>query len=31
MYGLGKDITSQKGSPGSDLKYWEEFRKVMGL
>ena len=31
MYGLGKDITSPKGSPGSDLKYWEEFRKVMGL
>ena len=31
MYGLGKDITSPNGSPGSDLKYWEEFRKVMGL
>jgi hypothetical protein len=29
--GLGQDISSPKGSPGSDLPYWEEFKTIMGL
>jgi hypothetical protein len=29
--GLGRDISSPKGSPGSDLPYWEEFKTIMGL
>ena len=30
-YGLGKDISSPVGDPGSDLAYWEEFKRMMGL
>jgi hypothetical protein len=30
-YGLGRDISSPVGDPGSDLAYWEEFKRMMGL
>jgi len=30
-YGLGKDISSPVGNPGSDLAYWKEFKRMMGL